>query len=90
MMQLKSNFFKQPAKGFDDHSQGRTETQLDEYEAKVGFRLPTSYRELMRQQNGGSVRYEKILGEDNFDFNGGFSQLRLDLAFYFTNLKNIF
>jgi SMI1-KNR4 cell-wall len=88
MMQLKSNFFKQPAQGFDDHSQGRTERQLDEYEAKVGFKLPASYRELMRQQNGGSVRYEKITGEDNFDFNGGFSQLRLDLAYYITNFKN--
>jgi hypothetical protein len=87
-MQLKSNFFKQPARGFDAHSQGRTEAQLAEYEKKVGFKLPMSYRELMRQQNGGSVRYEKIANEENFNFNGGFSQLRPDLAYYITNFRD--
>lgn len=82
------NFFKQPALGFDAHSQGRSDAQLAEYEAKVGFKLPPSYRELLRLQNGGSVRYEKIAGEESFSFYGGFSQLRPDLDYYITNFKN--
>ncbi len=88
MMTLKSNFFNQPAKGFDEHSQGRTDAQLAAYEAKVGYKLPVAYCALMRQQNGGGVRYEKIADEENFNFNGGFSQLRLDLNYYITNFRD--
>jgi SMI1-KNR4 cell-wall len=87
-MQLKRNFFKQPASGFDENSQGRNNEQLAAFEAKVGFKFPASYCALMRMQNGGSVRYEKIAGIEDFDFNGGFSELRPELEYYITNFKD--
>lgn len=87
MLNLKSNFFKQPALGFDEHSLGRTEAQLADYETKAGFKLPASYRELMKIQNGGSIRCEKIAGVEDFSFYGGFSPIRPDLSCYVTNFK---
>ena len=88
MIKLKPNFFKQSALGFNVHSQGRTDAQLDDYEAKAGFKLPQSYRELMKIQNGGSLRYEKIADVEDFTFYGGFSEMRPDLAYYVTNFKD--
>ena len=88
MIKLKPNFFKQPALGFNEHSQGRTELQLADYEFKSGFKLPQSYRELMKIQNGGSLRYEKIADVENFSFYGGFSEMRPDLDFYITNFRD--
>jgi SMI1 / KNR4 family (SUKH-1) len=88
MTKLKSNFFIQPAKGFDEHSQGRTESQLADYEAKAGFKLPASYRQIMAIQNGGSIRYEKIAGVEDFTFYGGFSEMRPDSVYYISNFKD--
>jgi hypothetical protein len=87
-MKFKRNFLKQPAKGFDENSQGRTDEQIAAYEAKVGFKLPASYCEILRQQNGSSVHYQKITGTDDFSFNGGFSELRPELEYYITNFKD--
>jgi hypothetical protein len=69
-----TNFFEQPAEGFDQHSQGRT--------AKIGFALPSNYRKIMQMQNGGSVRYKQINGVEQFDFHCGFRELRPDLDYY--------
>lgn len=88
MLKLKPNFFKQPALGFDEHSLGRTEAQLADYEAKVGFKLPNSYRQIMAIQNGGSLRHENITGVEDFSFYGGFSPMRPDLHYYVTNFKD--
>jgi SMI1-KNR4 cell-wall len=88
LMKFKRNFLKQPAKGLDENSQGRTEEQIGAYEAKVGFKLPASYCELLRQQNGGNVRYQKITGIEDFSFNGGFVELRPELEHYITNFKD--
>jgi hypothetical protein len=75
-MKLKRNFFKQPARGFDADKQGRTNAQIEAFEAKAGFKLPAAYCELMRLQNGGSVRHQKIAGADGFCFDGPFSRMR--------------
>ncbi len=82
------NFFKQPAEGFDVHSQGRSAAQLDAFEAKIGFALPSNYRKIMQLQNGGSVRYSQINGVDQFSFNSGFRELRLDLDYYIYQFNN--
>jgi SMI1-KNR4 cell-wall len=87
-MKLSRNFFRQPALGFDMYTQGRSDQQIEEFEAKVGFKLPESYCELMRQQNGGSLQYEKIIGIDGFGFSGGFAQLCPELAHYVSNFKD--
>ncbi len=76
------NFIKQPAEGFDEHTQGRSVAQLDAFEAKIGFALPNNYRKIMQQQNGGSIRYSQIHGVEKFSFAGGFSQIRPDLEYY--------
>ncbi len=80
-MQFK-NFFHQPVEGFHQHNQGRTEAQLNAFETKIGFALPKTYRQLMQLQNGGSVRYGKIPGVDQFGFHSGFMAIRLDLDYY--------
>ena len=87
-MRKKLNFFKQPAKGFDENSRGRTDEQIAEFEAKVGFKLPAAYCELMRLQNGGSVQYQKIVGVEDFSFGGGFSALRPELNCHVTNFRD--
>ncbi len=76
------NFVKQPSEGFDEHSQGRSVAQLDAFEAKIGFALPDTYRAIMQQQNGGSVRYGRISGVDKFSFDCGFTEIRPDLPYY--------
>ena len=60
-MQLKRNFFRQPASGFDENSLGRTNEQLAAFEAKVGFKLPVNYCQLMRQQNGGGINGQQVV-----------------------------
>ncbi len=82
------NFIKQPAEGFTEHSQGRTEAQLDAFEAKIGFSLPENYRKIMQQQNGGSVRYGQIAGVEKFSFGGGFTEIRPDLDYYIYQFDN--
>jgi hypothetical protein len=61
------NFWIQPATGFTDKSSGRTDAQLDAHERRIGFRLPASYRALMKLQNGGNARFT-ALPDVNFSF----------------------
>lgn len=49
-------FWKQPAKGFDEETRGRTEEEICLREAQIGFIFPETYRELMKLQNGGFIR----------------------------------
>jgi SMI1-KNR4 cell-wall len=82
------NFIKQPSEGFDEHSQGRSVAQLDAFELKIGFALPDTYRAIMQQQNGGSVRYNQINGVDKFSFDCGFTELRPDLSYYINHFSD--
>ena len=50
-------FWIPPALGYTQASQGLTDAQLNEIEQQNGFSLPIAYRSLMRQQNGGILRY---------------------------------
>lgn len=47
------NIWKQPAKGFTEETQGRTEEQIIQKETEIGFKFPSLYREHMKLQNGG-------------------------------------
>ncbi|MCR6637488.1 MAG: SMI1/KNR4 family protein [Sporocytophaga sp.] len=47
------NIWKQPAKGFNEESVGRTEEQIVQKEIEIGFKFPLLYREHMKMQNGG-------------------------------------
>ncbi|MFM2449271.1 MAG: hypothetical protein RIS44_1721 [Pseudomonadota bacterium] len=58
-------FWQQPAKGFNAASRGRTESELNQYEQEIGFRLPSLYRQLLMQQNGGSPRCSQLPGFDS-------------------------
>ncbi|MCU0863737.1 MAG: SMI1/KNR4 family protein [Planctomycetes bacterium] len=60
----KPNFWIQPCDAFDERSRGRTETELAAHEASIGFRLPRAYRELLRLQNGGEIRWSELPGSD--------------------------
>ena len=82
MFKLPKNFFVQPCDGFNALNQGLTSAQLDQYEQKIGFALPQSYRQLMQIQNGCAVRYSNIAGTDAFDFACGFHPIRLDIDYY--------
>jgi hypothetical protein len=44
----------------DARSRGRTEAELAAAEARIGFRFPEALRSLLRQQNGGAVRYSTL------------------------------
>ena len=83
-----TNFLKQPALGFDEHSLGRSIAQLDAFEVKIGFKLPESYRQIMQMQNGGAVRYGKIAGVEDFDFKEGFRPIRPDLDYVIDNFRD--
>ena len=51
-----NTFWKQPAKGFDEETRGRTEQEICIREKQIGFKFPNTYRELMKLQNGGYIR----------------------------------
>lgn len=50
---MAKDIWKQPAKGFTEETQGRTEEQILQKESEIGFTFPTLYREHMKLQNGG-------------------------------------
>jgi hypothetical protein len=56
-MAIPKNFWIPPALGYTPASQGLTAAQLDAIEQQNGFLFPIAYRSLMRQQNGGTLRY---------------------------------
>lgn len=56
-MAIPKNFWIPPASGHTPASQGLTDAQLDAIEQRNGFSFPIAYRSLMRQQNGGTLRY---------------------------------
>jgi hypothetical protein len=60
----KPNFWIQPCRAFDERRRGRTEAELAAHEARTGFALPHAYRELLRLQNGGAIRYGHLPGAD--------------------------
>jgi hypothetical protein len=60
----KPNFWIQPCRAFDTGSRGRSDAELDAHEARIGFRLPREYRELLQLQNGGAIRYSELPGAD--------------------------
>ena len=47
------DIWKQPAEGFTEKTQGRTEEQIRQKESEIGFKFPNLYREHMKLQNGG-------------------------------------
>lgn len=49
-------FWKQPAIGFSDITRGRTEEEICKREEKIGLKFPKTYRDLMKIQNGGSLK----------------------------------
>ncbi len=53
---MQEDIWKQPSKGFTLETKGRTELQLQESEALIGFQLPTLYRAHMKIQNGGYLK----------------------------------
>jgi hypothetical protein len=66
-MAIPKNFWIPPASGYTPASHGLTEAQLSLIEVRNGFSLPTAYRSLMQQQNGGTLRYsilQELLVED--------------------------
>lgn len=65
-----NNFWKQPAKGFDENSRGRTRDEIMAREAQLGLKLPNLYKELMLLQNGGYVK-KKGYKSEKYDFSGG-------------------
>lgn len=56
-MTIPKNFWIPPSQGYSSETQGLNELQLLEIEARNGFPLPSAYRTLMQQQNGGTPRY---------------------------------
>jgi SMI1-KNR4 cell-wall len=66
-MAIPKNFWIPPASGYTPASRGLTEARLAEIEVRNGFSFPIAYRSLMRQQNGGTLRYsilQELLLED--------------------------
>lgn len=59
-----NTFWKQPVEEFSEKTRGRTEDELLNREKQIGFKLPNTYRELMKIQNGGFIR------KSAFKFNG--------------------
>jgi hypothetical protein len=74
---LPPNFLIQPRLGLTESKRGLSDAQLQAYESKIGFKLPESYKALLRAQNGGSTRYGKIKGCEDFCFSGPFSSVSL-------------
>jgi hypothetical protein len=62
MAAIPRNFWRQPARGFTATTRGRTEAELDAAETALGCALPSTYRLLMSQQNGGALRYTAVAG----------------------------
>jgi hypothetical protein len=87
MTALPTNFLIQPSRGFDERTRGRTQDELAQYEMRIGFQLPTSYKTLMQQQNGGSVRHQKIQGFGEISFYGGLRQIGSELDNHVTNFR---
>jgi hypothetical protein len=58
------HFWIQPPEGFTDATRGRSERELEAFEARVGYALPHGYRALMAAQNGGYVRASCLPGAD--------------------------
>ena len=67
------SIWEPPLFGFSEESRGRTAAELDMHEALTGFRLPALYREHMKKQNGGDVRFRAYQQKDFSDvlFLGG-------------------
>lgn len=63
------DIWKQPAEGFTEKTIGRTEEQIDEKEAEIGFKFPVLYREHMKLQNGG------YLWKSSLNYNGEVNEL---------------
>lgn len=51
------NFWQQPPK-FTPSTRPRSEQEIQDFEQRMGYRLPELFREQLKQQNGGTVRYE--------------------------------
>jgi len=51
-----NSFWKQPAKGIKEETRGRTEQEICIREEQIGFKFPSTYRDLMKLQNGGYIR----------------------------------
>jgi hypothetical protein len=45
-----------------DAATGASRVELDDAEARLGFRLPADFRELLQRRNGGVARYD-LIGE---------------------------
>jgi len=61
------DIWKQPAEGYTEESQGRTEEQIAQKESSIGFKFPALYRAHMKIQNGGYLWKSALLlnGEVN-------------------------
>jgi SMI1 / KNR4 family (SUKH-1) len=86
-MPLQRNFFRQPVRGFNEKTRGRTAEEIEAFEARVGFKLPSSYADILRTQNGRGVHYRKIAGAEDFNFDGGFSSLPEEGSYRITNFR---
>ncbi|MBD2705169.1 SMI1/KNR4 family protein [Spirosoma sp. BT702] len=64
-----SNFWVQPARGYNEKTIGRTPEQILERESKIGFKFPALYKEVMMIQNGGYIHKRA------FRFNDGIREL---------------
>lgn len=64
-----NNFWKQPKEKFSEETRGRTEQEMLIREEQIGFKLPNTYRELMKLQNGGYLR------KSAFEYNGSLQPL---------------
>ncbi len=80
----------QPAEGFNEENKGRTEEQIREKEALIGFKFPDLYREHLKIQNGGYLRKCAYNDKGNLYlllYNGATFD-PIDDTFYFT-LKDV-
>lgn len=67
------DIWQQPHEGYDSDSVGRTEEQIAEMEAIIGFRYPELFREHMKIQNGGFLWKNALIHEgqvNEFFYNG--------------------
>lgn len=53
---LINTFWEESSTLLSDAERGRTESEIIDYELQIGFKLPTSFRELYKIQNGGRLR----------------------------------
>jgi hypothetical protein len=60
----KRYFWRQPAQGFTEKTRARTSAELAAFEQAIGIALPQSYRDLLMQQNGGSIWPSTLPGLD--------------------------